>query len=47
LITDRAESSPARHLGRPEDVAQAIVFLMTNPYMTGHTLVIDGGLVAA
>jgi NAD(P)-dependent dehydrogenase (short-subunit alcohol dehydrogenase family) len=37
---------PARHLGQPEDVAHAIVFLMTNPYMSGHTLIIDGGIVA-
>jgi len=34
---------PARHFGQPEDIAQAFVFLMTNPYMTGHTLIIDGG----
>src|SRR5262249_10498671 len=47
MIQARAASSPARHLGQPEDIAQAIVFLMTNPYMTGHTLIIDGGLVAA
>ncbi len=47
MIRTRAKSSPARHLGQPEDIAHAIVFLMTNPYMTGHTLIIDGGLVAA
>lgn len=29
-IRVRAESMPARHLGQPEDVAHAIVFLMTN-----------------
>jgi len=41
-----AESTlPARRFGQPEDIAAAILFLMTNPYMTGHTLVIDGGLV--
>jgi NAD(P)-dependent dehydrogenase (short-subunit alcohol dehydrogenase family) len=34
---------PARRFGQPEDVANAIMFLMTNPYMTGHTLVVDGG----
>jgi NAD(P)-dependent dehydrogenase (short-subunit alcohol dehydrogenase family) len=40
-----AESAdlPARHFGQPEDIAQAILFLMTNPYVTGHDLVIDGG----
>lgn len=34
---------PAQHFGRPEDTAQAALFLMTNPYVTGHTLIIDGG----
>jgi NAD(P)-dependent dehydrogenase (short-subunit alcohol dehydrogenase family) len=37
---------PARRFGQPEDIASAILFLMTNPYMTGATLVIDGGLTA-
>jgi NAD(P)-dependent dehydrogenase (short-subunit alcohol dehydrogenase family) len=37
---------PARHFGQPEDIAEAIVFLMTNRYMAGHTLIIDGGGVA-
>jgi NAD(P)-dependent dehydrogenase (short-subunit alcohol dehydrogenase family) len=39
-------SLPARRFGQPEDIAQAILFLMTNPYVTGHTLIIDGGYVA-
>jgi NAD(P)-dependent dehydrogenase (short-subunit alcohol dehydrogenase family) len=39
-------SLPARHFGQPEDIAQSILFLMTNPYVTGHTLIIDGGYVA-
>jgi len=37
---------PARRFGRPEDIAGALLFLMTNPYVTGHDLVIDGGLTA-
>jgi NAD(P)-dependent dehydrogenase (short-subunit alcohol dehydrogenase family) len=42
-----AESSGllARHFGQPEDIAGAILFLLTNPYVTGHTLVIDGGVL--
>lgn len=41
-----AESSlPARRFGQPADIADAIVFVMTNPYVTGHTLVIDGGFL--
>jgi NAD(P)-dependent dehydrogenase (short-subunit alcohol dehydrogenase family) len=48
-IRARAElpELPARRFGQPEDIAHAIVFLMTNPYMTGHTLVVDGGFLAA
>lgn len=42
-----AESSlPARRFGTPDDIADAVQFLMTNPYMTGHTLIVDGGLTA-
>jgi NAD(P)-dependent dehydrogenase (short-subunit alcohol dehydrogenase family) len=47
MIRARAQSLPAHYLGQPEDIAEGIVFLMTNPYMTGHTLVIDGGATAA
>ena len=46
-IIARAQHLPARYLGQPEDIAHGIVFLMTNPYVTGHTLIIDGGAVAA
>ncbi|KYG09337.1 hypothetical protein BE21_01630 [Sorangium cellulosum] len=35
-----------RRFGQPEDIAHASEFLMTNPYMTGHTLTVDGGFVA-
>ena len=38
-----AQALPAQHFGRPADIAEAALFLMTNPYVTGHTLVIDGG----
>jgi NAD(P)-dependent dehydrogenase (short-subunit alcohol dehydrogenase family) len=37
---------PAQRFGTPEDLAHAILFLMTNPYMTGHDLIVDGGLTA-
>jgi NAD(P)-dependent dehydrogenase (short-subunit alcohol dehydrogenase family) len=36
---------PARRFGQPADIADAILFVMKNPYMTGHTLVIDGGFL--
>jgi 3-oxoacyl-[acyl-carrier protein] reductase len=38
--------TPAGRLGEPEDVARAIQFLTDprNSYLTGHVLVLDGGL---
>ena len=35
---------PLRRFGRAEDVATASVELLTNPFITGETLVIDGGM---
>jgi NAD(P)-dependent dehydrogenase (short-subunit alcohol dehydrogenase family) len=35
---------PLRRFGRPADVASAAVELLTNPFITGETLVIDGGM---
>jgi len=29
--------------GRPSDVADAVVYLATADFLTGHTLVLDGG----
>jgi NAD(P)-dependent dehydrogenase (short-subunit alcohol dehydrogenase family) len=37
------QSLPARRMGKPEDVAQAIVLAATNPFMTGTTINVDGG----
>lgn len=34
---------PLRRGGKPEDVAAAALFLVENEYITGETLVIDGG----
>lgn len=38
---------PAGHLGNPEDVAAAVVFLVSDSanYITGQTLNVDGGMV--
>ncbi len=40
--------TPAGRLGDPEDVARAIAFLVDerNDWITGHVLVLDGGLTA-
>jgi NAD(P)-dependent dehydrogenase (short-subunit alcohol dehydrogenase family) len=35
---------PLQRFGSPEHVASAAVELLTNPFITGETLVIDGGM---
>jgi NAD(P)-dependent dehydrogenase (short-subunit alcohol dehydrogenase family) len=39
---------PLRRMGRPEDIAPAVCFLLSNEssYITGHNLLIDGGWTA-
>jgi NAD(P)-dependent dehydrogenase (short-subunit alcohol dehydrogenase family) len=41
-----ADAYPLKRLGTPEDVAGAVAFLLSDDaaWITGHTLVIDGGL---
>ena len=34
---------PMRRPGRPEDIAAAVLFLVTNDYITGQNLRVDGG----
>jgi len=34
---------PADVVGQPEDIAQVALMLMTNPFMTGATIHVDGG----
>ena len=43
LLQNRAEVLPAKRVGTADDVAQAMLMLMTNPYITGEVLHIDGG----
>ena len=38
-----ADSNPARRIGTPDDIAGAVLFAMTNTFMTGVTLKVDGG----
>ena len=38
--------APLRKTGRPSDIADAVVYLATAEFVTGHTLVVDGGRVA-
>lgn len=38
-----ATTLPARALGQPENVADAVLYLAGNPYATGSTVLVDGG----
>jgi len=42
-IATLAKRIPLGRIATPEEIAHAIVFLMTNGYVTGTTLTIDGG----
>jgi NAD(P)-dependent dehydrogenase (short-subunit alcohol dehydrogenase family) len=43
MFAAAASRLPVRRVGQAEDVAQAIVFLASNPYVTGSTVLVDGG----
>ncbi|HKN00400.1 MAG TPA: SDR family oxidoreductase [Candidatus Binataceae bacterium] len=43
LIAQEAARLPVRRIGRPEDIADAVLFLMRNGFVTGITLTVDGG----
>ena len=36
-------TNPTRRVGTPDDVADAVLFAMTNSFLTGVTLKVDGG----
>lgn len=38
-----AKTLPVQRIGQPRDVAEAILYLMTNEFTTGTTLFVDGG----
>jgi NAD(P)-dependent dehydrogenase (short-subunit alcohol dehydrogenase family) len=43
MLDHAAATLPAKRVGRADDVADAILMLMTNPFTTGSTLYVDGG----
>jgi NAD(P)-dependent dehydrogenase (short-subunit alcohol dehydrogenase family) len=47
-LESRIERIPARRLGRPDEIAQAVVFLATTTatFLLGHNLIVDGGETA-
>ncbi|RUY75943.1 SDR family oxidoreductase, partial [Mesorhizobium sp. M7A.F.Ca.CA.003.01.2.1] len=44
LFADYAGRTPVGRIGRAEDVAATIAFLVSNGFMTGQVLTCDGGL---
>lgn len=42
--TSLKQNIPLGRFGEVDDVAQAVSFLLSSPYITGHVLVVDGGL---
>ncbi len=34
---------PLRRNGSPADITRTLLFLISSPYMTGHTVFVDGG----
>ena len=42
-----AETVPLRRLGTPEQVASAYIHLITNNFITGQVLSVDGGVMLA
>jgi NAD(P)-dependent dehydrogenase (short-subunit alcohol dehydrogenase family) len=43
LFTSMAARLPSGRIGRPDDIAAAVVFLMKNEFCTGTVLEVDGG----
>ena len=42
--TDLARNIPLGRLGHPEEVAQAVLMVIGNDYMTGQTIILNGGM---
>jgi NAD(P)-dependent dehydrogenase (short-subunit alcohol dehydrogenase family) len=43
MLAAMAKRVPLGRVAQAEEIAEAIVFLMTSTYITGETLTIDGG----
>jgi NAD(P)-dependent dehydrogenase (short-subunit alcohol dehydrogenase family) len=43
LFSARSDHNPARRIGTSDDIAAAVVFALTNTFLTGISLGIDGG----
>ena len=46
LYEDARQLLPVGRIGIAEDVARAVLFVATNPYVTGSVVTIDGGVLS-
>ena len=44
VLASQTKRIPLKRVGQPEEIAHAILFFMTNEYVTGATLSVDGGV---
>lgn len=44
-LAEAGRALPVGRVGRPEDIADAVLFLMRNGFVTGISLIVDGGRV--
>ena len=44
-LDELAREIPLGRLGKPEEIAQAVLFLAQNPYITGQVITLDGGFL--
>ena len=42
-ITKLVSTTPLGRIGSPDDVAQAVLYLLSADYVTGETIIVDGG----
>ena len=45
ILESLREQTPIERLGTPEDIAQAMAFLVDAPFITGQVLGVNGGFV--
>jgi NAD(P)-dependent dehydrogenase (short-subunit alcohol dehydrogenase family) len=43
IVKTISEKLPVKRIGKPEEIADTVVFLMGNGFITGATLLVDGG----
>lgn len=47
LFSSIAATLPAKRIGKPEDIAQTVVYLMKNKFTTGSVIYVDGGFLVS